>query len=104
MGNFLNSSDSVFHRIETDKKINLLSNELKNITTQTNEKILQLSDELKDEIDKNKPILYNEMGSNEDGAMTQAAVTNLINETNTNFNTALGDIGSILDEINRTEV
>ena len=40
-----------------------------------------------------KVILYNETGNNKDGAMTQAAVTNLI-----------GDIGSILDEINRTEV
>lgn len=37
--------------------------------------------------------LYNEMGTNTDGAMTQAAVTEII-----------GDIGSILDEINMMEV
>ena len=38
-------------------------------------------------------ILYNEIGDNTDGAMTQAAVTALV-----------GDIGSILDEINMMEV
>lgn len=37
--------------------------------------------------------LYSSTGNNSDGAMTQSAVTNLI-----------GDIGSILDSINRTEV
>ena len=40
-----------------------------------------------------KITLYDNTGNNEDGAMTQAAVTNLV-----------GDIGSILDKINRMEV
>lgn len=166
MGNFLNSSDSVFYKIETDKKISNLSNDintklnnistetdnklnavikniselssdidtrLDNILNQTNDKIEQvnqnitnlsndvntrlnnisietdnkisnLSSELKTEIENSKVKLYSKKGTNTDGAMTQAAATAALEEINNNFNVALGDIGSILDEINRVEV
>ena len=49
--------------------------------------------ELALELYNNRTPLYDTTGDNTDGAMTQAAVTALV-----------GDIGSILDEINRTEV
>ena len=56
------------------------------------------------ELYNNRMPLYNKTGNSTNGAMTQAATTAALEEINNNFNAILGDVGAILDEINRTEV
>ena len=106
MGGYIGSSNFTFYEKQTDKKINDLKNTIDNDISKSIKEINEKKASIKyvdeniqtiesnlDTIRQNLPKLYSETGNNEDGAMTQAAVTNLV-----------GDIGSILDEINRTEV
>ena len=112
--NYIGSPDFIYYEKKINKKINDIKNsidndislsieeinkQLTNLESDVEEQLTSLNSDI-EELKNDKVKLYSELGSNIDGAITQAAVTEIINNINTNF----GDIGSILDEINRVEV